>query len=92
MVCLLLFLAQERLDSELRFRIPDDKDGSAGDFAGCSIKDLKHMLRKLGVQEEQLVKCVEKSDLNNLMALVSQVITHTYIFICVILPISSHPI
>jgi len=65
-------LRKERLDSELRFRIPDDKDGSAGDFAGCSIKDLKHMLRKLGVQEEQLVKCVEKSDLNNLMALVSQ--------------------
>ena len=93
------FLSQERVDAKLCFGIPDEGEGPTGDFDECSIKDMKIILRKIGVPEEELVKCVEKSDFIKLMELVSQVTTcsciNKYVYvcvygICVIVPILSH--
>ena len=77
--------SQERVDSKLCFGIPDEGEGPTGDFDECSIKDMKIILRKIGVPEEELAKCVEKSDFKKLMELVSQVTTRTYIcpYMCV---------
>jgi len=72
-------LRKERCAAKLcsAFEYPDEVDGPAGsgDIEECSIKELKHILRSLGVKEQAIVNCVEKSDLKNLLTLTPEVST-----------------
>lgn len=76
-------LFQERVDSKLCSGIPNEGESRTGDFDECSIKDMKIILRNIGVPEEEFVNCIEKSDYSKLMELVSQVTTRTPIFMYV---------
>lgn len=51
-------------------------------MAECSIKDLKQILRTLGVKEEEMDKCTEKSDLKKLLALPREVTSHVCVRVC----------
>lgn len=52
-------MRQDRLHSA--FDIPDEVSGNE-----CSVKELKNTLRSLGVTETDILRCMEKSELQNL--------------------------
>jgi hypothetical protein len=59
-------LRKERLHSA--FDLPDEVSGPEGKNA-CSVKELKNTLRSLGVTEADILKCMEKSELQDLLAI-----------------------